>query len=370
MDDGYFQLVPIIFPKRAWKNITGKDAWYGKIGSSMETLTSQTSPAPPRVFKTLVSGFDAITNHIGLLIFPIGIDLIIWLAPRLGLKQIIENWLAIAFQTIPDAPDMNEMVQTAREIWLAIAERFNLLATLRSYPVGIPSLMASGFPMNTPNGVPDWIEINSIGMAFLFYLLITIIGLVMGALYFYMVADATLNNGVNWRSVFLAWPQASIQVIFLAVMWAALMFAVSIPAACGLLIAALFGIAPDSALIFIMGSLLLWLAFPLLFSAHGVFVYRQNAWSSVKKSVLITKMTLPTAMTFFMLVVLLSQSLNMLWWIAPEDSWLMLIGIAGHAFVATGLLAASFIYYRESDIWTEHIQEHIAKENIKSEQAI
>ena len=30
----------------------------------------------------------------------------------------------------------------------------------------------------------------------------------------------------------------------------------------------------------------------------------------------------------------------------PITSWLALVGIFGHAFIATGLLAASFIYYR------------------------
>jgi hypothetical protein len=28
-----------------------------------------------------------------------------------------------------------------------------------------------------------------------------------------------------------------------------------------------------------------------------------------------------------------------------------MVGIVGHAFIATGLLAASFIYYQETDRW-------------------
>ncbi|MBE9525144.1 MAG: hypothetical protein IMY76_08590 [Chloroflexi bacterium] len=268
---------------------------------------------------------------------------------------------------ILDVPDAAEMGQAAREIWLVIAEQFNLIVSLRSYPVGVPSLMASGIPSNTPVGMPNWIEIESIGIAFLVYLLLSLIGIVMGTLYFTMVSEAALNDDFHWRKVFSTWPAASIQVILLTLMWVALVIALSIPVICGLSIAVLFGISPDLILIFILGTLLMWLVFPLLFSVHGIFALKHNAWISVKKSVLITKMTLPTTMTFIMFIVLASQGLDILWRLAPEDSWLMLIGIAGHAFVAAGLLAASFIYYRESNNWVQHVQEHVIREKLKSE---
>ncbi len=356
-------------PSKRGKKQKRKDAWYGKISSSMDTLASQNSPAPPRVFKTLVAGFDVIANHIELLIFSICIDLILWLAPHLSLKPIIENWLAITFQMILDEPDMAEMGEAAREIWLVIAEQFNLLVTLRSYPVGIPSLMASGLPSVVPYGIPEWIQLNSGGMAILIYLLLSMIGLVMGTLFYIIVSDITLNAGIQWGRVFSTWPRASVQVFLLALMWIALILGISVPAICGLSIAVLFGISPDLLLIFILGTLVMWLAFPLLFSAHGIFVLQHNAWISVKKSVRITKMTLPTTMTFVMLIVLVSQGLDILWRVAPEDSWLMLIGIAGHSFIAAGLLASSFIYYRESNLWVEHIQELFAEKELKTKKA-
>ena len=45
--------------------------------------------------------------------------------------------------------------------------------------------------------------------------------------------------------------------------------------------------------------------------------------------------------------------MDLLWRTPDEASWLMLVGIAGHAFVTTSLLAATFIYYRDADRWTE-----------------
>jgi hypothetical protein len=41
------------------------------------------------------------------------------------------------------------------------------------------------------------------------------------------------------------------------------------------------------------------------------------------------------------------------------SSWLAFIGIVGHAFVVTGLLAATFVYYRDATRWVERVQQQI-----------
>ena len=66
-----------------------------------------------------------------------------------------------------------------------------------------------------------------------------------------------------------------------------------------------------------------------------------------------TRMTLPTTSLFFLSILAISEGLNILWRVPPENSWLTLIGVGGHAFITTALLAASFIYYRDADLWTQ-----------------
>jgi hypothetical protein len=38
---------------------------------------------------------------------------------------------------------------------------------------------------------------------------------------------------------------------------------------------------------------------------------------------------------------------------------MLVVGIAGHAFVTTALLAASFIYYRDMNAWLNLVAERI-----------
>jgi hypothetical protein len=336
----------------------------------METSNSQTSPAPPQLLKTIIAGFDTITNHIGLVLFPIGLDLLIWLAPHLRLKQLIESWMDLFFRPVDGVPEVMEMMQVAQEAWTLAAERFNLLVILRSYPVGIPSLMVSILPLQAPGGQPALIDLPSVGSVLLLATVLTLVGLLGGALYFSMVARVAIHDELRLRKVFYDWPRTSLQVIVLALVWIGLMLGVSMPVSCGISIFAMIGISLGPLAFFIFGSLLLWIIFPLLFSPHGIFVNQDSAWASIKKSIQITRMTLPTTATFFVSILFLGWGMDMLWRIPPENSWLMLIGVAGHAFVATGSLAASFIYYQQANEWVQSIIEQLAQNAPPSQRAV
>jgi len=252
-------------------------------------------------------------------------------------------------------PDMEEMVEAAVTLWTLMAERFNLLIALRSYPVGIPSLIVSTLPLQIPGGEPKFIEISSLGIAFLLAALFSFLGLLVGALYFAMVGRAAIHDEMRPLRTIMTWPRSSGQVILLAFVWLGILVGVSVPVSCGVSLLAFAGIPVGPIAVMVFGSLLLRIAFPLLFSPHGIFVNQDAAWTSIRKSVQITRMTLPTTATFFVTVMLLSQGLDMLWRIPPEDSWLMLIGVFGHGFVSTGLLSASFIYYHQADKWLENV---------------
>ena len=53
------------------------------------------------------------------------------------------------------------------------------------------------------------------------------------------------------------------------------------------------------------------------------------------------------ALTLFLLTFGLRTVLTWIWLGVDQGNWLTLISIAGHAFVSTGLVAATFIFYRD-----------------------
>ena len=48
-------------------------------------------PPAPNLIGAIRSGFDAITNHIVLILFPIALDLFLWTGPRLKLTGLIKS---------------------------------------------------------------------------------------------------------------------------------------------------------------------------------------------------------------------------------------------------------------------------------------
>jgi hypothetical protein len=64
---------------------------------------------------------------------------------------------------------------------------------------------------------------------------------------------------------------------------------------------------------------------------------------------------------FLLVFVIINTGMNFLWNTPADNSWWMLVGIAGHAFVSSALLAASFIYYRDINAWLTAVLEVLQK---------
>jgi hypothetical protein len=103
----------------------------------------------------------------------------------------------------------------------------------------------------------------------------------------------------------------------------------------------------------------MWVIVPLFFWPHGIFIKKQNVITSILSSVQMARFTLPTSSMFVLAVFLLTFGLNFLWSIPPEDSWITFLAIFGHSFVTTALLAGSFIYYRDMNIWLQTVIEKL-----------
>jgi hypothetical protein len=324
-------------------------------GLAMMTNKSPTLSPTPNFLTALKGGFDVIANHISLILFPIALDLFLWLGPRWRITPLLDSLLKELFNGVGAAGVQSQTLTTVQEIWTMLSERFTLFAALRSYPVGIPSLMAGRLPLETPNGSPLTWEVYSWGGAILLWLLLTGLGLLFGTLYFSVIAQMALSGEMHWRDLWQRWPQAAVQSLFLALFWVGLLIVISFPFTCLISLAGAGGMTTIQCAFLVYSGFLLWILFPLIFSPHGIFVNQLKMLPSIKTGMRLSRMTFSGTALFFMAAFLLSKGLDMLWLTPNENSWLTLIGVAGHAFITTGLLAASFIYYRDADQWAQRV---------------
>ena len=185
------------------------------------------------------------------------------------------------------------------------------------------------------------------------WVLISILGLIGGALFFAIVSQAALYDGIDWGYTFRRLPWTTFQVLLLALVWIGLLLVLSLPLSCLLSVMLASGMLFGRFAVLLYGGLLIWMLLPLVFSAHGIFVKDLNVWDAVRQSVKITRLTYSTTALLFLGILLISEGLDILWNVPPESSWFMLVSVLGHAFVTTGLLAATFIFYRDAEMWAD-----------------
>ena len=326
---------------------------------------SQTAPAPPNLISALSAGFDSVANKIVVILFPVALDLFIWFGPHLRLKTILAPLLDNLSAAIAGGATSSANSSLINlEILQAFSTRANLMAFLRSYPVGIPSLMAGSLPIENPQGLPLSFDVTPVWMALLSWLALTVVGLVFGTYYYAVVAQVVGTGKIQWRQALRDWPWASLQVIGLTLSLAVMLLVISLPFSCLVSVLALGGMFIGQFIIILYIGFLLWIVFPMLLSPQGIFLNRLNFLSAIKKSVGLTRLTLTRTGLLFLIILVINEGMNLLWNVPDENSWLILIGILGHAFITSSLLAATFFYYRDADRWVQNIvkQARLAQE--------
>ncbi len=319
----------------------------------METKENQISIQPPRIMKAIIAGFNAVTNHIGLILFPILLDVLIWFGPQLRLDSLLSPLIESANRTLLayNGADMQQIVESAGEAWAIIIDRLNLTSTLSTFPIGIPSLISGAGYKLSPLGTSPQIEISTFSIAVLSFLILAAFGILLGSFYFNAVSRSTqpektklsLSNIIN--QIINSYGMILLMILVAVSLLIPGLFIISI--------FALFSPVLSQIVLLIVSFLLLWLLIPLVFSPHGIFINQLNVIHSITTSIRLVRAFLPSTGLFLLLAILMAQGLDSLWLAAPDSSWLTLVGITGHAFVYTSLLAASFVYYRQGLEWME-----------------
>ena len=297
------------------------------------------------MISSFVNGFNAVASHIYLILFPILLDLLLWFGPHLRVNKLMQpvvNQMVDSIKTL-GSPDMLQMASVAQTVWQTALERFNMLSFLHTFPIGIPSLLFSMSPLKTPFGNAPLFELSSIGVIIGLWLLLILSGLVLASVYFDSIARCTLQEKKSF-SVKQA-VRATLQVILLYVILIGIGLILFIPVA--LMVSLVTLISPFLAQLFLLliALFLVWLLVPLIFTPHGIFSNQQNVLAAILNSIRLVRFFLPGTGMFLLLAILLGQGLDVLWRVPAESSWMTLVGIVGHAFISTALLAASFAYY-------------------------
>ena len=335
----------------------------------MENKVDQVTEGPPRLIPSLGAGFNAVANNVSLIILPIVVDLMLWFGPHLRIKSLLLPGIhalnAQAFDMQAQvSPEMLDMVRQGQDIWDTLLGHFNLLSVLRTLPVGVPSLLAFRGVITNPLGSVGFYELPSSLSAFGSWLLIVMIGILLGTIYFNSVARSSSETVQPFSARMLA--RQYLQSTLLTVTMVLILLVISVPSFVLLTISALISPGLAQTVLFAITFLVLWLILPLFFSPHGIFMKKIRARDAVFQSMYLARMFMPNTGLMIFLIILIGQGMNVIWLLAEWNSWMALIGIAGHAFISSGLLAATFVYYRQGTDWLEERVKKQQEESLQS----
>ncbi|GEM_PF-90190 len=340
---------------------------YGKIIIRMKTDMNSLSERPPRLFATLVKGFNLVASKVYLILIPVAVDLALWLGPKLRVRDLFLPYLnALTTNMLKISPkELVETVKASNTLWNTLLEQFNLFTAIRTLPIGVPSLIARESPVTTPFGNTWLLETPSlrIGIAILGILLM--VGFFLGTVYFNALSRCSNPEPekFEWKRLFTQYGQT----LLLFVIMIAVMIMIAIPVFILISIFTLVNAAIGQFFLMVLIFLGLWILVPLVFSPHGIFALDQKAFPSMLISMRMVRFFLPGTGMFVVVCALISEGLNLLWTVPPATSWLTLLGIGGHAFIVTALIAASFLYFREGLGWMKFNIQKMAEAKSKYE---
>jgi len=330
----------------------------------MERDLNSSVVLPPRLIPTLVAGFNVVASHVYLILFPVLLDMFFWFGPLVRIKSLVQPAFEDTIRRMAEVypADTLTLMEASKEVITQFLEHFNLLFTLRTFPVGIPSLMISIAPLNNPLGDLRVIEMANAGQTWMVIMVCLAVGLCLGCLFFSLVAKVVTDKKLAWN--LKTYFSQLKNTFLLSLLLLGLTIFLSLPVI--LLISFLVSFLPSlgSILMLIVGVFLIWLLLPMIFGVHGIFMGQPDALKSLRNSMQLVRRFLPGTGLFLLVAVLLSQGLDMLWATPTSDNWMSLVGIFGHGFISTGVLAASFVYFFKG---MEYMQEKIRRDSAKVE---
>jgi hypothetical protein len=326
---------------------------YGKIQGCMETLPKVKTEAPPPLIGTFIKGFNIVAGRVWLILPPVFLDLFLWFGPHLSLKDLLSP---LYIQVITEIVKTTGVAlpanfKTPTELTQATLGSSNLMTALRSYPIGIPSLMAMASPVVNPLGIPMIYQVPSAEAALLAWLGLTLVGVLFGSLYFSALSKAA---GSAIPGAEKTHPGSRFgQVLLFTLLFYAAIFFIGFPVMFMLGLVSMVNPSVGQIVFMVGFFLVLWFLMPLVFSPFGIFTSGQKVIPSIMVSFKLVRGYLRGTGFFVLIAILLEVILDKIWIEAPANSWLMLVSIFGHAFISTALITSTFVYYLAGMRWMQ-----------------
>lgn len=233
-----------------------------------------------------------------------------------------------------------------------ILTNFNLAVSLRTLPIGVPSLMVSKSSYLNPIGQPITFSLDSSTQFLIAWLLFVLVGYFLGNLYFLNISKQILGyHQENIKSLL----NSFYQIVLMPILLLLIIIILSLPMIFLVTLVTIISPVISQFLITLALVFILWAIMPLVFTPHGIFLYKQNLIAAMITSIKVVRISMGKTIWFILASYLMVEGLNYLWRSPNVDNWFLFVGILGHAFIVSAIIAASFHYFIDATRFSQSV---------------
>lgn len=294
-----------------------------------------------RLIEPLIEGYAALNRRLWVLIVPIGLDLFLWLGPRVSPERLAEALRAVVASVPQVDPAQGTQVMEALREW---GQTANLCHLLSAYllPLFVPRLGTAEPPGYAP---PRWAPEPA------WMLLLPVVALLLGLLFWslYITPLADLVRGNPQRGTALltrmlrTWGRMA--RLLAVVAFGCVVFL--LPAGFLASLSALLSPGLAALMSFLGLAFLLWILFYLYFAPSAVPFSGVGPLRAIYYSLQVVRSNFWQSLGFVLLVTFIRLGTAALWQRLGNYPAGVVVGILGNAYIGGGLAAACLIFYRE-----------------------
>jgi hypothetical protein len=301
----------------------------------------------PGIVETLSTGFSTVTRRLWLIAIPAVLDLCYWLGPRLSIAPLVRR-VSTLF-TIP-AGSPPEYAQGFKDLATLIEQAsssYNLLRTLSSTILGIPSIAIADGSNILVVGTPVVIEIQSYYVLAALVVLLGLAGVFIGCVYLKLIAQQVQDERFNvrylLRRIWVYWFRISL----IAVMGVVIATVAALPLSLVLALTAILSQNVASLLIGLFWAILLWVGLYFFFVPKAILLSDAGVWESLWLSFRLVRFNFWPTIGLLILTYVISAGFSLIWDSLPGTFLLDVASVLGNAYIGTGLITAAFFFYRD-----------------------
>ncbi len=271
-----------------------------------------------------------------IVLLPVVLDLFFLFGPRVSIAPVVSQIVTMPQFTQAFGADATAPV-------IAFAEEANLLGLLSPGGLTLPTVVPL---LGVARGT--FTMLDSAGSVVLLALAAILLGAFIGCVYRSILAQQAREGELSAQRLpgesVVAW----YRVVALALLLLVAGFLVILPLAFVAALASLVTGVATALMTAIVTTLALAAQLYLFFAPDAIFVSRVGPIQAIRRSAAVVHAGVWSALTLVLLVTVIMIGMSQIWvMLASQASWGLALGIVGNAYIASGLAAATMLFYRE-----------------------